>query len=58
MNGLREALKRHMQKRTDFFLEPFLDVNGEETGFGRTEVDIMIQIIEDSGHYDVVPRRW
>lgn len=58
LNHLREKLKRHMQKPTDFHLEPFRDVNGEETGFSKTEISLLIEIIEGTGKYDVVGRRW
>ena len=58
MKEKREALKRHMKKPTDFHLRPFLDINGEETGFSQTEIAIMIDIIEETGKYDVVGRKW
>lgn len=58
MNALRERLKRHMEKRTSFHLLPFRDINGQETGFSATEIDLMIEILESTGKYDVVGRKW
>lgn len=54
----REALRKHMQKPTGFHLSPFLDINGEETGFSKTEIKLIIDIIEETGIYDVVGRQW
>lgn len=58
MKELRERLQRHMEKRTDFHLIPFKDINGDNTEFSRTEIELMIEILENTGRYDVVGRKW
>lgn len=53
---LMRSLDRAIEESKD---QPkFLDVNGQPTLYSITEINEMIRILEDTGKYDVVGRRW